>query len=112
MKRSFLALFVPPLAVCRYGCAGCCAAPISVFWIAGMVGIVYGLLGGPTNAFGIHWELVGLGVATWLVASVWARLVILGTDEDSCHGKTSTLCNKIVSRPDESDPLEELRKAR
>ena len=31
MKRKLLAILAPPVAVCRYGCAACCEAPIGVF---------------------------------------------------------------------------------
>jgi hypothetical protein len=112
MNQFMVSLFFPPLAACRYGCAGCCAAPIGVFWLAGITGMVYGFLGGPTNRFGVDWEFVGLGVATWLVASVWARLTILGADEDKCARRTSTICTKIMPSLDESDPFDEVRKAR
>ncbi len=112
MKQFLISLFLPPFAACRYGCAGCCAAPIGVFWLAGITGIIYGALGGPTNQFGVNWEFVGLGVATWMIASVWARLVIHGADEDKCQRKTSTLCNTIIPSVDESDPFDEVRKAR
>ena len=49
MQRTTLSILIPPLAVCRYGCAGCCAAPIGVFWLAGITSIVYGYLGGPAG---------------------------------------------------------------
>jgi hypothetical protein len=112
VKLLLMSLSFPPFAACRYGCAGCCAAPIGVFWIAGITGIVYGLLGGPTNRFGVDWEFVGLGVLTWLVASVWARVTIAGADADKCARKTSTLCSRILPGADESDPFDEVRKAR
>ncbi|MFN2338282.1 MAG: hypothetical protein ABR544_04850 [Gammaproteobacteria bacterium] len=112
MKQFLLSLFVPPFAAYRYGCAGCCAAPIGVFWIAGITGIIYGLVGGPTNRFGVDWEFVGLGVATWLVATIWTRVTIAGADADKCARKSSTLCSKIMPGADESDPFDEVRKAR
>ena len=112
MKRAVLTLLIPPVAACRYGCAGCCAAPIAVFWLAGISGIVYGLVGGPANLMGPSWTTVGLGFALWGIAAVWAILTIRGTDDDKCERKTSTVCNKILPSTDESDPFDEVRKAR
>ncbi|HSH30998.1 MAG TPA: hypothetical protein VK971_13910 [Thiohalobacter sp.] len=111
MKKTLLALFSPPLAACRYGCAGSCAAPIGVFWSAGIIGILYGLIwGGPTEDTGGQTALLGLGL--WLLASVWAALTIRGTDEDKRHNRSSTLCSKILPGLDEHDPMDEVRKAR
>lgn len=113
MKRSALCFLVPPYAVCRYGCAGCCAAPIGVFWIAGITGLVYGLFyGGPLNLSGISWNTVGLGAILWAIAVVWALITVRTADEDRCARRSAPLCNKIVPRTDEQDPFEEVRKAR
>ncbi len=112
MKRTLTTLFVPPFAACRFGCAGCCAAPIAVFWITGIVGIGYGLLGGPANLMGPSWSTVGLGLALWTIASVWAAVTIRGADEDKCARRNSTLCHTILPAGDETDPLDEVRKAR
>lgn len=66
VKRRLLALIAPPVAVCRYGCAGCCAAPIGVFWIAGMVSIVYAFFGGPAEVEGFSSGTFLLGAILWL----------------------------------------------
>lgn len=111
MKKTLLVLFTPPFAVCRYGCAGCCAAPIGVFWLAGIVGILYGLIwGGPAQGTGGQTALLGLGL--WAVACVWAALTIRGADDDKCENRDSTLCSKILPSLDEEDPMDEVRKAR
>lgn len=112
MRQTLLTLLVPPLAACRYGCAGCCAAPIAVFWIAGMVALVYGVVGGPLGKFGVSWTTVTLGFALWAIASVWAEFVIRGADDDKCGRRTSTLCSRILPNVHETDPLDEARKAR
>lgn len=104
-------LAFPPYAACRYGCAGCCAAPIAVFWLAAIVSLVYGLLGGPTQTEGVNWGTMALGVGLWGISFTWAMLTIRGTDADKCTRPTSTLCRKILPAADESDPLEEVRKA-
>lgn len=112
MARTILSLLVPPFAVCRYGCAGCCAAPIGVFWVTGIVALIYGYAGGPLGLDGISWGTVGLGVILWLIASVWAFLTIRAVDKDQCDRKSSPLCNRIIPRSDESDPMDEVRRAR
>lgn len=52
-------------AVCHYGCARRCAAPIGAFWLTGIVGLVYGGLGGPLNNGSVAWWVVGIGVLLW-----------------------------------------------
>ena len=114
MKRSILALAVPPLAVCRYGCAGCCAAPIGVFWLTGIISIIYAFFGGPTGAEGISLGTLALGVILWAIATIWAENVIKGVtaDEKDKNGerKTSSVCNLVQPRLDDSDPMEEVKK--
>lgn len=112
MRRALLTVLTPPLAVCRFGCASCCAAPIAVFWITGMVGITYGFIGGPTNLMGPSWNTILLGLALWLIASVWAAVAIRGANDDRCTERRSTLCRRVLDSEDESDPFDEVRKAR
>lgn len=114
MPRNLLAILVPPLAVCRYGCAGCCAAPIGVFWIAGIVGIVYGFFGGPAGLDHISWATTLLGCGLWIIAILWAYTVLRGVADDQgdpkCQQKRSNIC-RIVSANDQSgDPLDEVKK--
>ena len=112
MNRTLLAVLIPPFAVCRYGCAGCCAAPIGVFWVTGIVSLVYGYLGGPLELDGISWGTMALGAVLWAIAAVWASLTIRGVDADKCERKSSSLCSKIVPRVEDDDPLEQVRRAR
>jgi len=112
MKRALLTFLTPPFAVCRYGCAGCCAAPIAVFWLAGIVAIGYGVVGGPTNLMGPSWNTVLLGLGLWGIAAVWAAVTIRAADDKSCDGRSNPLCHKILPADDEQDPFEEVRKAR
>lgn len=112
MKRVLFTLLTPPFAVCKFGCAGCCAAPIAVFWITGIVGISYGLAGGPTNLLGPSWNTVLLGIALWSIAAVWAAITIQSAEDDRCAEDSSTLCRRILPSGDESDPFDEVRKAR
>ncbi len=44
--------------------------------------------------------------------SVWAAITIRGADDDKCERRSSTLCSKIMPQNDESDPFDEVRKAR
>ena len=117
MIRALLALLTPPVAVCKYGCAGCCAAPITVFWLAGIAGIIYGIVGGPANLMGTSWNTVLLGFGLWGIAAVWTAVAIRGADDDKCAQRTpSPICGGAKSNPvnqiDETDPFDELRKAR
>lgn len=112
MIKAVLILLTPPVAVCRYGCAGCCAAPIAVFWLTGIVGIVYGLIGGYAKLMGPSWDTVSLGVALWGIASVWAGITIRSADDEKCAGQKNKLCRPVAPPSDESDPFEEVRKAR
>lgn len=112
MKRAILILVTPPFAACRFGCAGCCAAPIGVFWLTGIVAIVYGAVGGPANLMGPSWNTILLGFGLWAIAAVWAMLTVRGADEDRCARPNSALCHKIIPGDDEQDPFEEVRKAR
>ena len=114
MKRKLTAITSPPLAVCQYGCAGCCAAPIAVFWLSGIVSIVYSFFGGPAGVEGFSWPTFGLGVALWAIAATWAENTIKGVEADAsdpkCEGKASNVCRIVRPRIDESDPLEEIKK--
>jgi hypothetical protein len=111
MKKSLLTIFSPPVSVCLFGCADCCAAPIAVFWLAGIVSIGYGLVGGPANLMGPSWNTVVLGAGLWCVASLWTAVAIRGADADKCK-KGNPLCDGLISAADESDPFEETRNAR
>ena len=113
MKRFVLASIVPPLAVCRYGCAGCCAAPIAVVWLAGIIAIIYGFMGGPADLEGISWGTLGLGAVMWVLAAIWAATVIRGVEDDKadpkCTGNRSTICRMASPHDDEHDPLSDIK---
>lgn len=110
MQRTTLSVLIPPLAVCRYGCAGCCAAPIGVFWLAGIVSLIYGYFGGPTGLETVSWTTVMLGLGLWVIASVWAFMAIRGVKDDECKRKRSTLCRMVNSGSDDHDPLDDIKK--
>ena len=114
MTRNLLAILVPPLAVCRYGCAGCCAAPIGVFWIAGIVGIIYGFFGGPAGLEQISWTTTLLGVGLWVIAVLWTFTVLRGIEEDEgdpkCQQKRSNVCRMVSPNEQTNDPLDEVKK--
>lgn len=112
MKRAVLTLLAPPWAACRFGCGGCCAAPVTVFWIAALVSLGYGLVGGPAKLMGTSWDMLFLGLALWGIASVWTALTIRGADDDRCVRANNDLCRRRAPEADESDPFEEIRKAR
>ena len=112
MGRYLLAVIIPPVAVCRFGCAGCCAAPIGVFWIASIISIIYGYQGGPLGLEGVSWGTVGLGGLLWLISIAWAFLTLRAADDDRCKRPSSSLCRRIMPRTDEPDPLKEADRAR
>ncbi len=111
MKKYLIAAVTPPLAVCRYGCAGCCAAPIGVFWLTGLFSLVYGLMGGPLNAEGVSWGTVGLGATLWLIAIGWAYLTLSRVDQESCDSQRKNPICRIIPSLNESDPMDEIKKA-
>jgi len=111
VKRIWLSSVVPPLAVCRYGCAGCCAAPIGVMWIAGIISMLYGFTGGPAEINEISWTTVLLGAALWLIASIWAITVIRGVNTDQTDPKCSNRKNPVcrIGTDDDDDPMSEIK---
>lgn len=114
MQRKLLALVTPPFAVCRYGCASCCVAPIFVFWLASIGSVIYAFFGGPSGTDGFSWGTLALGIILWAIAVAWAETVIKGVNEDlenpKCQGKSSTLCSIVPTTPAETDPLDEVNK--
>lgn len=117
MQRKILALFTPPIAVCRYGCASCCVAPIFVFWLASIGSVIYAFFGGPSGVEGFSWGTLALGIILWAIAVSWAETVIKGVNDDldedaKCSGKSSTLCSIVSSDKDDfdADPLDEVNK--
>lgn len=111
MKKTILTILLPPVAIIHYGVSATrTAAPVAVFWIASLVVIVLGLRGGPLNPEGPAWLLLGLGVFMWVIAAIWAELVIKGVEHDLHHDPDSTLDHKIEPSTDEPDPLKELFK--
>ena len=111
MNRRFLALIAPPVAVCKYGCAGCCAAPIGVFWVAGLSSIVYAFFGGPAQVEGFSSATFLLGAILWGIATTWSELTINGIEaDDQCDQKTSSLCRAVKPKLDDVDPLDEIKK--
>ncbi|HHI76921.1 MAG TPA: hypothetical protein ENJ94_07090 [Gammaproteobacteria bacterium] len=111
MKRHITATLIPPVGACRYGCGTSCAAPITVFWLFGVISVVYGLLGGPTNEPGVSWYTVGLGVVMWGIAAVWTLVTLQGVEADRCHDLWSPRDHQVAADEREPDPFEEVKKA-
>jgi len=114
VSRHLLAVLIPPLAICRYGCAGCCAAPIAVFWIAGIIGVIYGFLGGPADLDHISWPTVLLGTGLWSIAVLWTLTVLRSVADDQadprCQQKRSSLCTIVTPSDQSGNPLDEIKK--
>ncbi len=109
MNRNTIAWLIPPAAVTRHGCATCTAGPIGVFWLASIVSIVYGLMGGTLGGWeGSQGFLIGLGIVIWSIAAVWARLVLQGVDEDLSDNRQGSLQRRVIPHVDETDPFKEL----
>ena len=108
MKHILESTLVPPLAACRYGCGTNCTPVIAVFWLFGLVSVIFGLLGGPTSEPGISWYTVGLGLILWGIAAVWTLLTLQGVESRECQGIWG---RAQPAGSDESDPLEEVKKA-
>lgn len=107
MKRTMLVLVAPPYAVCLYGCAGCCAAPVGVSWLAGMVSIVWGIAGGPANLPDPSWNTILLGCGLWAIASVWTAIAVRDSNNEQC-AENSLFCNRITpNQADESAPVDQ-----
>jgi hypothetical protein len=104
MKRTLIALLAPPAAVAHYGCATQTAAPIGVFWLASLAGIGYGLADGAASNL-----LVVASGLLWLIAAIWARLVIRGVESDLLHRPDSTHDHQVIPRIDDPDPFGQLR---
>jgi len=81
-------------------------------WIAGIISIIYGFTGGPAAIEGTSWTTVLLGAALWLIASIWAMMVIRGVDADKadskCASRRSPVC-RIASDDDDDDPMSEIK---
>jgi hypothetical protein len=80
MSRLVLSLIAPPVAVCKYGCGDCYAAPVGVFWLSGLCAVGYGLLGGPVSTPHVGLSSVLLGLALWGVAVLAATIATRGAN--------------------------------
>lgn len=111
MKKYMVAALMPPVGACRFGCSTSCTPPISVFWLFGVISVIYGLLGGPVESDGIHWVTVGLGLLMWAIAAIWTVLTLQGIRHDQCHDMLSPRDHRVAPDLDEPDPLDEVHKA-
>lgn len=111
ISRYTTSLLVPPIGACQDGCGSSCAAPVTVFWLFGVVSVVYGFLGGPMGEPGVSWYTVGLGLAMWGIAAVWSMLTIRGWQADRCQGVLSPRDHRVEAKESEADPFDEVKKA-
>lgn len=108
MKRTIKAYLVPPAAVYHYGAATNTAAPIAVFWLAGLISIGYGIVGGLMSLPGISWLEILLGVVVWTISGAWAHIVITGVEHDARHLPDSTLDHTVEPHATDPDPLKDV----
>lgn len=111
MKGIFTSTLIPPVGACRYGCGTNCTPAITVFWLFGVVSVVFGLMGGPTNEPGISWYTVGLGLLMWGLAAIWTLFTLQGVEADRCHGVWSPKDHHVDPSENETDPFDEINKA-
>lgn len=71
MNRYWTAVLIPPIEASRFACGTGGAAPICVVWLFGVASLILGLFGGPTEGPGVSWPTMAVGMAMWVVASVW-----------------------------------------
>jgi len=110
MNRDKIAWLVPPAAVMKYGCAACTAGPIGVFWLTSLVGLFYGLTGGTLGGVqGSSLVVIGISLLLWVIAAVWARVVMCGVKDDMTDHPESALKRRVIPRLDELDPTEQVR---
>jgi hypothetical protein len=57
-----------------------------------------------------RWIIIALSVLLWVIAAVWARLVIVGVAEDFDQHREGSLDRRVVPSLDEKDPLKEVGK--
>ena len=97
------------MGACRYGCGTNCAAPVTVFWLFGVVSVIYGLLGGrPENP-------VSAGTpSVWDLRCGYRRRMDdadhPGVEADRCHGMWSPRDHHVAADEAEADPFDEIKK--
>jgi type VI protein secretion system component VasK len=57
-----------------------------------------------------RWIIIALSVLLWVIAAVWARLVIAGVAEDFDQHREGSLDRRVVPNLEEKDPLKEIGK--
>ena len=117
MHRHILGAAIPPIAICRYGCAGCCALPITIFWVGGVAALIYFFFyAQPEHSWLYNGSLL-LGLGMIALSIVWTEMTITRVIRDGCDKSESTkkrLCGGVAGtiEDEEIDPLEEVRRAR
>ena len=111
IKPDITSVLMPPVGACRYGCGSSCAAPVTVFWLFGMVSVVFGFLGGPTAEPGISWYTVGLGFAMWGIAAIWTLLTIQDDGAARCQGLLNQPDHPIDPGDTQADRFDGVNKA-
>jgi len=114
MYRHILGIAIPPLAICRYGCSNSCALPITIFWVGGLAALAYHFFQAPVESSWLYNGSLILGIAMIALSIIWTELTIARVIRDGCDKSSdnkSSLCG-VVPNEQESDPFEEVRKAK
>ena len=111
MKKHLTVALLPPVGAVRYGCGSACAAPVTVFWLFGMVSIVFGLFGGPTGEDGISWVTIALGFGMWGISAVWALVTMRGESGAADPASVSRSRDRTGRHPLGDASFDEVKKA-
>jgi len=87
MNKILMSLITPPIAVCKFSCVDCYAAPVGVLWLAGLTALIYGSVGGPLGLDQVSWNTVGIGLLLWGLAAIWAVLATHSAKAGTCDTK-------------------------
>ena len=114
MHRYIIGIVAPPLAICRYGCASCCAFPITVYWLGGLAALAYHFFKAPIENSWLYNGSLILGLVMISLSVIWTELTIKRVIRDGCDEPAEqkrTVCD-VLPGGQESDPFEEVRKAK
>ena len=114
MYQTLLSIFIPPLAICRYGSASCCIYPISGIWFGGLALFAYHFLTAHhVNPLTEQGSLYG-GVILVTIAIIWTRMTLKRVESDDARARNrgNAICARLIPNPSEPDPLEEAARAR
>ncbi|MGF1644496.1 MAG: hypothetical protein ACFCUJ_12680 [Thiotrichales bacterium] len=112
MKKVLWATFVPPVAVCRFGCANACAFPVAAFWVGGIALLGFHFTQKPHLNSLIETGSLVAGLTMLAISMVWAQLVIAQVRRDGCGDRERNIICSAIPSADEVNPLDEVKRAK